>query len=342
MIGVDCGTYNLIVCQRDENKNFNYKREVNAFIEIPTEDPMVFNMMKQLKDEEGKPIVPLMEFPNQKIAYALGEAAVRMAYTIPGVQLKRPMKDGCLNPSERNAQFVMATMIHGMLDEVKHDKESLYYSVPANAINEKTDADYHSKVLESVFKSFQSEKGHIVVPRAINEGLALIYAELGSKMWTGIGISFGAGMVNLCFAIYGNPVFQFAIVNSGDWIDQMAAKAAGESVSYINKEKEKVDLDKPTNSLVDSAIRIQYEIMIQKTVAEIKKGFEVSGNKARTDLPVDVVVAGGTTSPNGFEKLFAEALAKAGLPVKLGNVIKPKEPLKSVARGCLLAAEANP
>lgn len=341
-IGYDCGTYNIICCQRDANGEFVYKREVNAFVEISTEDPMVFNMMKNLKDANGNPVVPLMEFPKQKLAYALGEAAVRMAYTIPTIKLKRPMKDGCLNPSEKNAQFVMATMMLGMLDEVKNDKEPLYFSVPANAINEKTDSDYHSKVLTNIFKSFKSQDGKkIIVPSPINEALALIYAELGSKMYTGIGISFGAGMVNLCFAIYGTPVFQFAIVNSGDWIDEMAAKASGESVSYVNKEKEKIDLNKDPDGLVQRAIKIQYEIMIQKTVAEIKRGLETSGNKARTDDPIDIVIAGGTSSPNGFEKLFAEALNSANLSIKIGNVIKPQEPLKSVARGCLIASEAN-
>lgn len=48
-----------------------------------------------------------------------------------------------------------------------------------------------------------------------------------------------AGMVNICYAMYGNPVFSFSIVNSGDWIDKQAAKATGESISFINKEKTK-------------------------------------------------------------------------------------------------------
>ena len=52
------------------------------------------------------------------------------------------------------------------------------------------------------------------------------------------------------------------------------------------------------------------------------------------------MVAGGTASPEGFEKLFANILTSSGVSMKIGDVIKPKEPLYSVARGCLLAAEA--
>ena len=45
-IGFDCGTYNLVCCQRNEDNDFSHKREVNAFIELPLDNRFVFNMMK--------------------------------------------------------------------------------------------------------------------------------------------------------------------------------------------------------------------------------------------------------------------------------------------------------
>jgi hypothetical protein len=117
------------------------------------------------------------------------------------------------------------------------DQEVLYYSVPANAINQETDKDYHGYILKSIFDAFEDEKNRKVAAFPINEALALMYAELEKKSWTGIGISFGAGMVNLCYAQYGKPVFEFAIVNSGDWIDKQSAKATGETPTFINQEK---------------------------------------------------------------------------------------------------------
>lgn len=332
-IGFDCGTYNLVCAQRDDKKNFGYKREVNAFLEMPIENRFVFNMMRNAG-------VPLIERPDQGVAYALGEAAVNMAYTMSQIELKRPMNAGCLNPKEKNAQQIMNIMIHSLLEDIKHDGEKLYYSVPANAINEETDADYHAKVLEAVFTAFTSEDGKKVDAHPINEALALVYAELAEKSYTGIGISFGAGMVNLCFAVFGAPVFEFSIVNSGDWIDKQAARATGESPAFINKEKMKLDLTQPSGSLVLRAIAAQYEIMIRKTVSSIKKGIEKAGNKARLDHPVDVVIAGGTSSPKGFDKMFAEAIKAAKLPIEIGSVVRPNDPLYSVARGCLIAAEA--
>jgi actin-like ATPase involved in cell morphogenesis len=332
-LGFDCGTYNLVCCRRDENKDFSHKREVNAFIEMPLENRFVFNMMKNAG-------VPLIERTEAGIAYALGEAAVDIAYTMNDIELKRPMKDGCLNPKEKYAQQIMSIMMHSLLDELDEDKQQLYYSVPANAINQDTDADYHSKVLEAVFNAFEDETGKVVEAHPINEALALVYAELKKTAYTGIGISFGAGMVNLCFAIYGAPIFEFALVNSGDWIDKMAARATGESPTYINKEKMKVDLNEDSDLLVQRAIKAQYEIMIQKTVTGIKNGIEEAGKSARADHPIDIVIAGGTSSPPGFDTMFSDVLKSSNIGIDIGEVIRPSDPLYSVARGCLVAAEA--
>ena len=333
--GFDCGTYHLVCCKRTGDNEFSYKKEVNAFLEMPLENRFVFNMMKNAG-------VPLIENPESKVSYALGEAAVNMAYTMNQIELKRPMKDGCLNPKEKHAQQIMNVMCHSLIGEIEEDGTKLYYSVPANAINQETDADYHGKVLEAMFRSYRSEKGYKVDPYPINEALALVYAELQNKNWTGAGISFGAGQVNFCYAIYGAPIFQFSLVNSGDWIDKMASKAIGEeTTTYVNREKMKADLTlENPDTLVQRAIKTQYEIMIQHTVNGIKKGLEGMSNKARSENPIDIIIAGGTSMPKGFDDLFKTILEQAKIStLKIGDVIRPQDPLYSVARGCLIAAE---
>jgi hypothetical protein len=80
--------------------------------------------------------------------------------------------------------------------------------------------------------------------------------------------------------------------------------------------------------------------MIEKTVTNIKKGLEANKQKnAKLDAPVDFVVAGGTSSPPGFDVLFEKLLRQANLPIEVGKVIRPDDPVYSVARGCLVAAE---
>ena len=332
-LGFDAGTMNLVSCKRNDAGDLVYKREMNAFIKILIENDFMYNMM----NKSAK--VPLIRFEDQKIAYALGEAAMNMAYSMPTVELRRPMKDGCVNPKERDAFEIMKIMAHSILSNVTKDQEVVYYSVPANAINSETDADYHAKLLEAIFKAFKSKEGYTVNAKPINEALALVYAELESEAYTGIGISFGAGMVNLCFAIYGAPVFTFSIVNSGDWIDKQVAKATGEPIAVVNNEKHKIDFAKEPTTNTERAIQMQYRLMIEKTVAGIKKGLEQNA-KAKLDRPVKIVVAGGTASPNGFEKLFKEVIeSTSDLGIQVGEIVKPSEPLRSVARGCLIAAE---
>lgn len=334
---MDIGTFNLVACKRDGKGNFVHFREVNAFIEIPLTEKFLYNMMKKSGE------VPLIEDKNTNTAYACGEAAVKMAYTLNNMELKRPMKNGCLNPKEKNAQRIMSSMIYGLLDEVKNDKdgEILYYCIPSNSINEETNVDYHKSVLQSIFNSYRSEKGLRVNAFPINEGLALVYAELESKAYTGLGVSCGGGQINVCYTIYGKEIFKFSIVNSGDWIDEKSAKATGESIAFINQEKMKLDLTiEPENSVL-RAIKAHYEIMLDKTAEGIKKGLEEVGNKARSPngKGIDIVVAGGTSIPKGFDILFAKALNNAKVPMDIASIIRPSDPLYSVARGCCIAAE---
>jgi hypothetical protein len=333
-IGFDCGTFHLVCCKRDKDNNFVYKKEINAFIELPiTTDRFVFTMMKNAG-------VPLIEWKDKGVAYALGEAAVNIAYSMNHLNLKRPMTKGCLNPKEKNSQQIMSIMMHSLIEDCSPNAP-LYYSVPSNAVNENTDADYHSLVLKAIFDGFEDDNKNKVSANPINEGLALVYAELANKAYTGLGISFGAGMVNLCFAIFGAPVFSFSLVNSGDWIDAQAANATGETIAFINQEKRKLDMTIDSDDMIQRAIKAQYEIMIQKTVTGIKKGLEEAGSKIRTSDPIDIIIAGGTSMPIGFDKAFAAAIKSSNLPIQVGSVIRPVDPLYSVAKGCLLAAEAS-
>jgi hypothetical protein len=327
--GFDCGTYNLIQARRKEDGKIECTKEVNAFIRIPLEDPFTYKMLEKCK-------VPLIQRKDH--AFAVGERAVSLARTFGDAELRRPMSGGCLNPKEKDGYSILATMIHSMIGDITKDGEVLCYSVPANALNKETDIEYHQEVLKQIFSKY-SVNGKTVQPYPINEGRALIYAELQDKFLTGIGISFGAGMTNLCFANRSRPAFQFSLVNCGDWIDRQAAKAAAVSEIIINKEKEKINLLSEPRSEVERAIQTQYRILIRNTVKGIKDGLEDVKDKV-PDEPIDIVLAGGTASPSGFDVLFRSAVDDIGLPIEVGEIRRPSDHLYAVARGCLEAAEA--
>lgn len=331
-LGFDCGTYNLICARRGEKNEVKYKKQVNAFIELPLEERYLFNMMKKAN-------VPIWE--KDSIAYVLGEHSVKMAYSLKDrIELKRPMRDGCLNPTEKDAYTILMVILHSLIGKVDTDGEILYYSVPANAINKETDAAYHTKVLESMFKKYKVEEKTIQA-HPINEGLSLVYAELEDKNYTGIGISFGAGMVNFCYSIYAAEVSSFSIVNSGDWIDNQAAKACGETAAFINKEKTKIDLSKQPSGMVERAIMTQYRLMVENCFQNIKKAIVEKGNIRHPEDKIDIVIGGGTASPPGFVELVKEVVNEANLPFPIGEINRPEDHLYAVARGCLVAAEVS-
>lgn len=179
-IGFDAGTYNLICAKRGKEENkIDYQREVNAFLEISLDDPFTFNMMHKAK-------VPLIV--RDKVSYLVGEAAMKTAFSLKKLEIRRPMRAGCLNSDERDAFSILKVMIHSLIGEVENDGDVVFYSVPANAVNQHTDADYHSKVLEEIFKKYHVN-GKTIKPFPINEGQALVFAELQDKNFTGVGIS---------------------------------------------------------------------------------------------------------------------------------------------------------
>jgi len=330
MIGFDCGTYTLITARQGKKENeIKYVKDINAFVEFDVEDRKMINMLKASN---------IALFEREKVAYIMGDAAINFAKAFKNLELHRPMSDGCLNPAEKDAYRVLMNMIHSMIGEVEHDQTVLYFSVPANALNEKTDADFHQKILEDMFKKY-NYNGKTIKAFPINEALAVIYAELAHKAFTGVGISFGGGMVNVCYSVFSLPVVKFSLVNSGDWIDKQVALATNESIAYINKAKHSIDLTKsPTNAL-ERAIQTQYRIMIDHTINGIKSALLQKETEIKADDPVDFIIAGGTASPNGFAEIFTEALHGAKLPIPIGEVRKPVDNLLVVARGCLVAAQ---
>ena len=66
---------------------------------------------------------------------------------------------------------------------------------------------------------------------------------------------------------------------------------------------------------------------------------ENEDKNARLDEPINIVVAGGTASPPGFDTLFEKFIREAKLPIDVGLIIRPEKPVLGVAQGALIAAE---
>jgi cell division ATPase FtsA len=171
--------------------------------------------------------------------------------------------------------------------------------------------------------------------------MSVIYSELADHEFTGLGISFGAGMTNVCLSYYAVPVMKFSIARGGDWVDEKAAQATGTPVDKVTSVKEEefaLDFETDVGG-VEGALSIYYDnlldYVIENVIAEVDEGDIEEG------LDVPVVVTGGTASPDGFEALFAERLAEADLPFSISDVTRAADPMYSVAQGALVAARSE-
>src|SRR5690348_14959982 len=144
--GMDCGTFNLVRATRNKENKIEFVKEINAFVEMQIENRFLFNMMKK----SGAKLIE-----REKTAYALGQTACELAYSMPNLELKRPMKDGCVNPREANSFQILSVMLHSMIGEVETDGEPLCYCVPASSVNQETDVDYHQKILKTIFDKYE-------------------------------------------------------------------------------------------------------------------------------------------------------------------------------------------
>ncbi|MEW6216026.1 MAG: hypothetical protein AB1478_12620, partial [Nitrospirota bacterium] len=167
--------------------------------------------------------------------------------------------------------------------------------------------------------------------------------ELADKNFTGIGISLGAGMVNVCLSYISVPIFKFSVTKAGDWIDQQVAVAVDEAASRVSAIKESsLDLSKERDlSKIESAFSIYYNHLIEYVIENIKQEFNKVGGMPGMVEPMTIVLSGGTSLPNGFRERFKKILDQLKLPVPIGEVRMAAQPLRSVAKGALIAASAD-
>ncbi|HUR38851.1 MAG TPA: hypothetical protein VM222_05135, partial [Planctomycetota bacterium] len=156
--------------------------------------------------------------------------------------------------------------------------------------------------------------------------------------FTGIGISCGGGMFNVCVAYKSVPALTFATSRGGDWIDNNVAHAIGMSPALVCGIKESgVDLMNPKDRVQD-AIVIYYRNLIQYTLETIRHKLESAQNMPTFVKPIDVVCGGGTSMITGFIDVFRDEFEKINFPIDIATIRMANDPLKAVARGCMVAA----
>ncbi|MEI6437978.1 MAG: hypothetical protein WCO69_04420 [Candidatus Omnitrophota bacterium] len=321
---LDIGTMHLISASISKDHKVRFKKLRNAFLRVQVEA----SMTQFLKNEE-------MQYAEiGRDLYALGESAFKTA-GITAKPISRPMQDGVLNPKEKRAEVILKILIEALVGKAEGPGAICYYSVPAEPFQRESRLVYHSEIIHAILEGL----GYRAT--AVNEGLAVVYSGLSEQRFTGIGISCGCGLLNVCLSHKGQIIDAFSIDRAGDWIDDNAAKAIGELPHQIRSVKEGgVNLLAPQGR-VENAVAIYYKDLIAHAVECLKARLAASGKLAVFKDPVSMVCAGGTALPSGFISLLRTAVRKARLPLKIDQVGLAKDPLYAIARGCLIGAVNN-
>jgi hypothetical protein len=277
-----------------------------------------------VKDEDGSFII-------------LGKDAIEKAVE-RNDSAKRPMYKGVVSSKEKDARRILTYILKEVSGKPSEPGEKLVFCIPAQPVDQEDD-DFDVGYHEDVIVKLLTEVGYSA--RAINEAEALCYSELEKDDYTGVALSWGAGMVNVCVMLNGEPVVTFSTTKSGDWVDRMAAVATGEADSIVQAEKEQGDftVGEPNDNQVLAAVASYYDRLIDYTTKQLASAMDGHKSIPKFKDPLPIVVAGGTSKAKGFVDLFAKKLEENGFPLPVKEVRHAADPLHAVARGCLIAAQ---
>lgn len=330
--GIDIGTM-FVVSAREDGGAVVFTKERGAYFTFKDEDAT------DMLEETGATTVKIGD-----TIHAIGDDAIRYANLTAQYQnFHRPMSKGVLNPSEEDAIAILRYIINGVSGRPAYQGEICAVTSPADPLDGSFDTTFHRTLL----KSHIEKMGY--TPIILNESLAIIYSENpiiktdeGDIPFSGIGISFGAGMVNLVAAWRGKKLVEFSINQGGDWIDQKVSEVTNTPVSKVIKFKEtkwgKMDKYNTKDQRLVSALDIYYDALIETALTNFIEEFEKQDRSY--DDPVEVVIAGGTSLAPNFINKFKAIFNKLEKPFDLAGVRHARDPLTAVANGALIAAKS--
>ncbi len=320
-VGVDVGTSKIVLAER-KNGQAVFSSQTNAFMSMEyskfSEDILKQNKIDYFK--AGKSLV------------IFGDGAESFANML-NKDTRRPMSQGLLNPNEENAISIIQAIFDNLVPPAESPDAQLCFSVPGQSAGTGTDIIYH----EAVLKRQLANKGYQV--KSINEGLAVVLSELSEENFSGMGISVGGGMCNVCLAYLSVPIFAFSINKGGDFIDEAVSSVTREVSTRVRKVKE-TDLDltrKPRNAIED-ALHIYYDEVIATLVHTLREKISQISRIPNVERPIPIVLGGGSVLPPGFKERFEKAFYEEPFPLKISEVRLAKDPLNATANGALIAA----
>lgn len=321
-VGLDVGTMNIVSARKGDNGKPSFKRVRDAFLDLEMDAKRSLKMSKvNYVEQDGALIV-------------LGDSALTMANLFKR-EARRPLSRGVISAGELDAQRILGLLVHHVLDAPQEEGEHCFYSVPSSPIDDPgQDVIFHTEV----FRKIVRDLGYTAHPT--NEAMAIIYSNCADENFSGLAVSFGAGMANIALSYQANKGMEFSLARGGDWIDGQSARAVGKTASQMCAIKEKgINLASPS-SREEQAIVLYVRSLINYALQNIAAQFKKVQNDVALPEPIPFVVSGGTTKAEGFMELFKEEFAQVQkkFPIQVSEVRHAKDPFNAVAEGMLVLA----
>ena len=169
---------------------------------------------------------------------------------------------------------------------------------------------------------------------------------------TGIAISMGAGMCNVCVMYQGMSSLSFSVARGGDWIDKNVAADCGVTeakVIAVKENSDKLDLTKSTvgdiyqegsdEYNIINAIRSYYGALVNYLLTNLTNQFNNAESVPNFPESVPVVFGGGTALVKGFMEIVNEQFNQDEFPINVKEFNLVEDAHTAVARGCLSEAQ---
>ena len=321
-VGLDIGTSHVVAAQ-NRGSSVHTSSQLNAFFTIP-----VSKFSRRILQNHE-----IMFFERGDLFYIYGSSADSFANMFK-TSTQRPIQGGLLSPAEKESLTVVQAVVSSLIQKPKRFGETICFGVPGEPVEALTPGavTYHEQVL----KMFLRNLGY--TPVSINEGMATVLAELEADDYTGIGISMGGGMCNVCLSYLSFPVIAFSLQYGGDYIDKMAGLAVAEPATKVKGVKEtELDLAREPRDMIHTALHIYYEDVISKLLHNLQRVITASDKLPKIAKPIPVVLSGGTAL-GGCHSKVAKLLDKINLPIAISEVRLASDPLYATAKGALILA----
>jgi hypothetical protein len=326
--GLDVGTSRIVAARRSAAE-YSYDAQLNAFVGIP--------YSKLTLDALLRENVPCTVEAHQIIVH--GNESEKFAGLL-NAEIRRPMNRGVLDPKEPDSLKMIREILSRMLgtalpglQKPQTPKKKICFTVPAPPLGAADALTYHEATLRQTLDELGFE------PSSINEGLAVVYGELEDSNYTGIGISCGGGLCNVCLAYLSVPILSFSIPKAGDYIDLNAAQVTGERANLVRLAKEDAfHFNGFFENKLQQVIGVYYDDMIRSLVVALKEAFARTSSLPKFKRPIPLVLSGGTALPAGFRDRFEKLLWEQEFPIAVSEIRLAKDPLYSTAKGALTFA----